>query len=464
MNNKVSLTEFQQVIRDSLYSALPGFYWVTAEIAELKENFNGHCYLELVEKQADEVNLSAKVRAVIWNNRYRFVRQLFEETTGEKLRAGIKVLLKIKVEYHEVYGLSLTVNDIDPAFTVGELALKRQQILKKLEEEGVIAMNRELAFPILPKRIAVISSKNAAGLTDFLKHLNENSFGYSFSTVLFEAAMQGTGTEESIRDSLDRIAGHLQLFDVVAIVRGGGSTTDLSWFDSYNIAYHITQFPLPVITGIGHEKDLSVTDLVANRSEKTPTALADFLVNRMAETEQHISELWDGIAELATGVIDVAAVGLENCSLRLTSASSLRLNKEKERLSGSVLRLTNSGKSFLIRQQILPSGQMARLASLATGFTARSAVRLGHFANSLQVATVSVMRQLNADMLSKENKLSLLSPENVLKRGYTITSVGGKIMLSASDLRNGSEIETQFSDGKVKSTVTEVKKQALNNK
>ena len=272
MDGKLTLTELQLIIKDSLYMALPDMYWVIAEISEIRENYNGHCYMELVEKHPDEISIRSRVKAVIWSSRYRFIKSFFENSTRESLREGIKILVRAKIDYHEIYGLSLVINDIDPAFTIGEMALKRQMILKKLEEEGVLTMNKELDFPLVPQRIAIISSSNAAGYTDFMKHLTGNSFGYVFYTALFETPMQGSETEAGVIRALEKIAGHPEKFDLAVIIRGGGSQTDLSWFDNYNIAFYITQFPLPVITGIGHEKDLSVADIVAYRSLKTPTA------------------------------------------------------------------------------------------------------------------------------------------------------------------------------------------------
>jgi len=291
MTEKLSLTELQLIIRDYLYLALPGIYWVIAEISELKENYAGHCYLELIEKHPDEKNIRARVKAIIWSNRYRFLKAFFENSTGESLREGLKILVKTKVEYNELYGLSLIISDIDPAFTIGDMAMKRQQIINKLEQEGVFSMNKELDFPIVPQRIAIISSKNAAGYSDFINHLRGNSVGYVFYSALIETSMQGTETEQGVISALDKIALNAHLFDLTVIIRGGGSQTDLSWFDNYNIAYHVTQFPLPVITGIGHDKDISVTDMVAYRSLKTPTAVADFLIDSVAATDNHIIEM-----------------------------------------------------------------------------------------------------------------------------------------------------------------------------
>jgi exodeoxyribonuclease VII large subunit len=246
MAEKLSLYELQMIIRDSLYISLPDMYWVTGEISEIKQNYAGHCYLELVEKQADDINLRARVRAVIWCKKFSFLKSFFESSTGESLREGLKILVKIKIEYHELYGLSLVICDIDPFYTAGELAVKRRMIISRLENEGVFTMNKGVCIPTVIQRIAVISSAKAAGYNDFIKHLDGNSYGYVYYTKLFESPMQGTDTEQGILKALDRVADLCHHFDVVAILRGGGSQADLSWFDNYNIAFHITQFPIHI--------------------------------------------------------------------------------------------------------------------------------------------------------------------------------------------------------------------------
>ncbi|HVN57801.1 MAG TPA: exodeoxyribonuclease VII large subunit [Bacteroidales bacterium] len=454
MNDKVSLAELQVIIRDSLYLAFPGFYWVTAEISDLRENISGHCYLELIEKQADDVNLKAKARAVIWGSRYRFVKHLFEGATGELLRPGLKILVQVRIEYHELYGLSLVINDIDPSFTLGEMAIRRQQILRKLEEEGVISMNRDIEFPLLPKRVAVISSKSAAGYADFTKHLNENTFGYRFNIALFESAMQGDETETGIISALDRIAENQDLFDVVCIVRGGGAVSDLSWFDNYNIAFHVTQFPLPVITGIGHEKDRSVTDIVAHRAEKTPTSVADFLIGTMAATEEYIAGLYNDISTLSRSLTDEARINLDAFLMRLLPSASIRINREKDRISGSLLRLANTGKSFVIRESMKPAAMLSRLMSSSRNFRSGLELHINSFHELLKSGTSSYLKQ-NLDNVEKlGNNLKLLSPENILRRGYTITSRRGRIVTSAGLLKQGDKIHTTFSDGTVESSVS----------
>jgi exodeoxyribonuclease VII large subunit len=410
MNDKLSLTELQLVIRDSLYTALPGMYWVTAEISEIRENYSGHCYLELVEKHPDEVNVRAKIKGVIWSNRYRFVKTLFENVTGDSLRAGQKILVKAKVEYHEIYGISLVINDIDPAFTIGEMALRRQQVIRKLEEEGVFTMNKELEMSSVPRKIAVISSKNAAGYTDFITHLSSNKYGYTFYVALFEAAMQGADTEQSVTDAMNRISERIFLFDTVVIIRGGGSQTDLSWFDSYKIAYHVTQFPIPVITGIGHEKDLSVTDLVAWRSEKTPTAVADFIIGSAFSFEENLLGMASEIISHSSEIIKTGIKVMETARLRLIPLARMMITSEKTRLS-EMIRVIRSGTRNIIRE------------------------------NETLIVNMS-------------GSVSLLDPQKILQRGYTITSFGGKIIKSVADTKEGEIIETMFSDGVLTSKIS----------
>jgi exodeoxyribonuclease VII large subunit len=457
MNDKLSLTELQLIIRDSLYTSLPALYWVVAEISEIKENYAGHCYLELVEKHKDDINIRAKIRAIIWNKRYRFLKPLFESTTGESLKEGLKVLVKVKIEYHEIYGLSLIISDIDPAFTLGEVALRRQQILRKLEDEGVISMNKELDFPELPSRIAVISSNSAAGYTDFIKQLKGNSFRYSFHTCLFEAVMQGSETEESIIAALDMISENIGDFDVVVIIRGGGSQSDLSWFDNYNIAYHVTQFPLPVITGIGHEKDLSVTDIAAYRAEKTPTAVADFLINCMLEAEAHINQLISGITSLSSALVADFGEKIKMNRLRLIPVARMMLSRERERLSVSIVELINVGKDYLVREEFAPRTHQMRLLSSVSNYLAfkegRLSVNLAEIKNQSAERIIRTGQSLSVML----NSLKILDPRNILKRGFTITSMNGVIITSATKIRKGDVISTRFRNGSVDSEVIENK-------
>ncbi|MEI8224686.1 MAG: exodeoxyribonuclease VII large subunit [Bacteroidota bacterium] len=453
MTEKLSLTELQLIIRDSLYLALPDMYWVIAEISEIKENNAGHCYLELIENHPDEKNVRARAKAIIWSNRYRFLKSFFENITGESLMEGLKILVKTKVEYHELYGLSLVITDIDPAFTIGEMAMKRQLVIKKLEEEGVFSMNKEIDFPAVPQRIAIISSKNAAGYSDFINQLTGNSSGYIFYTALIETAMQGTETEQGVISALDKIALNSDLFDLVVIIRGGGSQSDLSWFDSYNIAYHVTQFPLPVITGIGHDKDMSVTDMVANRALKTPTAVADFLIDCVAGAENHLIEVSSEITDISRIIIEKNRNLIETSGIRLIPLSRIMISEIKDKLSGNIIEIINIGKEHIIRAGLAPANQESRLVSAVKSFSSGKESVLKRTIQNLTDFTTNALDRNNIRVAGLGNTLSILKPENVLKRGYTITSFNGRILKKSDQVKTNDLIDTQFSDGAIRSRV-----------
>ena len=293
--------------------------WVIGEISEINIHSNGHCYLTLIEKGESEDRIVAQARATIWSYTFRMLRPFFETTTGQQLTDGIKVLLQVSVEFHEMYGFSLNVRNIDPAYTLGDQALKRREIIRRLTDEGVLTMNKELELPLVPQKIAIISSPSAAGYEDFMEQLANNGNGYKFYTKLFPAVMQGNQAEQSIVEALDRIYPYEDFFDVVVIIRGGGSQVDLSCFDNYNIAYHITQFPLPVLTGIGHEKDDSIADLVAHTRLKTPTAVAEFILDGVAAFEERINLMQQETISLVENRMEEEKSLLEDLTGELSS-------------------------------------------------------------------------------------------------------------------------------------------------
>ena len=335
------------------------------------------------------------------------------------------------------------------------MAMRRQEIIKKLEDDGVLTMNRELVFPVLPQRIAVISSKNAAGYTDFIKHLTENSFGYSFYTALIETAMQGNETEPGIISALEKIAANLRLFDVVVIIRGGGSQTDLSWFDNYNIAYYITQFPLPVITGIGHEKDLSVTDIVAFQSLKTPTAVADYLIDCMNKTETLVNEMSSDIIEKSRIIMENNSHRLETGKMKLIPVARIMISEIKEQLSGLIIEMVNIGKETILRYGLYPENHKSRLNSAIKALIAATETGLNQRKQNLKGLSSGLLKRNTVNLAGLENSLTILNPENVLKRGYTITSVNGMIVKKSNQIKKDDLIDTQFSDGSVRSKVVE---------
>ena len=296
MEEKISLLELQERIRRGIEGAVPHQVWITAEIGEIKNHPSGHCYLDLVDYKEGERGVAAKARGVIWSSAWRMLQPYFLSAAGVPLSKGLNVLLKVQANFSAVYGLSLNILDIDPSFTVGELELRRQQTIKRLQQEGCMEMNAQLQLPPLPRRIAVISSATAAGYRDFMNHLHKNEYGFRFSTELFPAQMQGQEAPESIIVALDKIAEREGEFDVVAILRGGGAAMDLLCFDDYSLAVNIAQFPLPVITGIGHDHDYHIADMVANAWLKTPTAVADYFVDIFVQQEQYLMHLFQRIS------------------------------------------------------------------------------------------------------------------------------------------------------------------------
>ncbi|HLN55302.1 MAG TPA: exodeoxyribonuclease VII large subunit [Bacteroidales bacterium] len=454
MTEKLTLSELQLIIRDSLYMSFPDMYWVIAEISEIKENYAGHCYLELIEKQKDE-NIRARVKGIIWCKRYGFLKSYFENITGESLREGLKVLVRVKIEYHELYGLSLVICDIDPSFTLGELAMKRQLIIRQLEQEGIFSMNKELGLPISLQRIAIISSSSAAGYTDFMDHLINNDFGYVFYTKLFESPMQGSDTEKGVINALDRIAANQDLFDVVVLIRGGGSQVDLSWFDNYNIAYHITQFPLPVLTGIGHEKDMSVSDMVAFAALKTPTAVADFIVNHMSSIGSRLNEMITEIKDLSREILETNHKRLETSGIRLLPLSRLFISGTRDLLSEKSFRLITSGGEYIRKAQLIPAGQNSRLLTGLKTFFTSGYSKLERFMPDLHAHSLGMLQKRILKLETYDKNIDLLKPENVLKRGYTMTYRNGSIMKRKEGLEQGDIIDTRFSDGIISSRIIE---------
>lgn len=411
---QITLTELQGLIRDKIYEALPGAYWVIAEIAEMKVHTAGHCYLELTGTETPGGKVTARARATIWASKFRSLNTYFNASTGIPLRAGITILFRATVEYHELYGLSLNITDIDPAYTAGDMALRREAIIRRLTAEGVLSMNSGLPLTPYPRNIAVVSSSKAAGYEDFINHLVNNPYGYAFRITLFEAVMQGETTMASVTEALDSISEMISEFDVVVIIRGGGSTIDLSWFDSYEIAYHVTQFPLPVLTGIGHEKDQSVTDMVAWKALKTPTAVAGFIVERTMECENNIIGMAESLVSAVEGAMEAAEERLSSIQNRITATARLMVRLKEEKLSNH-------------------AGRLAR-------------------------ASANVLNRAKEATDRMEDALRHLNPAGVLRRGFTLTSRNGTIIQSASELKQGDTIKTYFAEGTAESMVEKINK------
>lgn len=405
----LSLAELNNLVRQALELTMPDTFWVRAEIAELRVAVNGHCYMELVEHDERTGQISAKARANCWRNTYAFLRPRFERESGQRLQAGISVLVEVQVSFHPQFGYALVITDIDPTYTLGDAARRRQAILQQLTEDGVMDMNRELTLPCPIRRIAVISSQTAAGYGDFCNQLEQS--GLPFHLKLFPATMQGEQVENSIIAALDAIAQEMDAWDAVVIIRGGGAVTDLNGYESYPLAANVAQFPLPIITGIGHERDETVIDLVAHTRLKTPTAVAAFLI-----------EQWQG--EIDT------IIRLEQ---RLRMATTIYIEQSRRRLTDYNSRL---------------SSQTYRQLSSAQQQIARHEQRLSH-------ACLQLLRQQQHNLSLIEKSLQLADPQHILRQGYSITRINGKAVRDASQVNPGDIITTTLSRGSIQSTVND---------
>ena len=406
----VTLSELNGMVRNAIRDALPGYYWVTAEIGELKENsFSHHCYLELIEKNTLTNQITAKSRAVIWAKNYPFVKHFFESHTNTEFATGIKVLVKVNVDFHELYGFSLTITEINPSYTLGEMHLRKMQIINQLEEEGILEMNKELPLPMLLSRIAVISSPSAAGYGDFINHLNESPWGNRFAIKLFPAIMQGEKTEASIIAALDRIHRHIEMFDAVVIIRGGGATSDLNAFDSYPLAANCAQYPLPILTGIGHERDESIVDMVAHTRLKTPTAVAGFLVDRFADCAGLLDELAQNISSTVQTCVNINEQNIRLMSIRLSGSAATLITNRKHHIAQATMQLKNAVSRHIEQQ-------------------------------SFTIKDIELF-------------FKMISPNYILKKGYALIVKEGKVVEKASQLKAKEPVELQFTDGTKKAII-----------
>lgn len=430
-NSAISLYELNNHIKGLFKEGFPDMFWIRAEMSDVRVNQNGHCYLEFIEKDKAGRTIIAKARAMIWSNTFHLLRTYFEDTTKQPFTSGLKVLVQVGIEFHELYGFSLTVYDIDPSYTLGDQAQNRAAILKQLEEDGVLTLNKELELPTLTNRIAIISSPTAAGYEDFCNQIENNQFGFPFYTKLFAAIMQGDRAESSIITALEKIYQHLDCFDAVVIIRGGGATSELSCFDSYLLAASCAQFPLPIITGIGHERDETVLDIVAHTRAKTPTAVAEFLIGNLADT----------------------AAQLEDIQSAMTNTVRQLLQNEGQKLATNEASIGYSLKSWGKEQNAIMASIRAGLIRNALQITKDNQNNINNLAILLKKDILSKSKELNSIIDNAEKHLQLISPESLLRKGYTMTLKNGKLIKSAAALNENDIITTVFADGKKDSII-----------
>lgn len=426
----LTLFELNSLVRDVLETTLDSLFWVEAELSEARE-VRGHCYMELVQKDIFSATPIARASAKCWKQRWQVLRPKFEGVTGQPLRAGMKVMLQVAVSFHEAYGFAWIVQDIDPTYTMGDMARKRLEIIRQLQQEGVFDMQKELTIPMFAQRVAVISSESAAGYGDFCSQLSNNDYGFKFYPRLFAAVMQGERVEQSVVAALNEINRHADDFDVVVIIRGGGATADLSGFDTLELAENVANFPLPIITGIGHERDESILDMVSNTRVKTPTAAAAVLIDNLVAVLSCINDYERRVAMRVKQVMD----------------------KERRRLDRSAERVPMLFSLVKTRQEARLDRLMSRMVSLVNNNVSTAGHRLQLASAKLLPLVERRLERANNELGRLEFRVKALDPQLILRRGYSITLLDNKAVCHADQLKRGDHIVTRLEHGSVKSVV-----------
>jgi len=430
MTKALSLFELNSLVADVIDASLSRSYWVEAELSEAREN-RGHCYMELIEKNEGSNVPIARASAKCWSNVWMLIKPAFIRMTGQEVRAGMKVMLQVHAQFHPQYGFSWIVDDINPEYTMGDMMRKRQDIIRQLKAEGVFELQKELHFPIFAQRIAVISSETAAGYGDFCNQLETNEYELYFHVELFPAVMQGDHVEQSIINALNQINSREDEFDCVVIIRGGGATADLSGFDTLSLAENVANFPLPIVTGIGHERDESVLDMVSFQRVKTPTAAAAYLIDHLASTLMRVENAQTQIVDSVRRALEVEKMRIQHIGIHIPVLFSVVRTKQEARLDGLSQRLLMKLKETMKQTNFHLSTLQSRI--------------LPTLQNRLSI------EQHRLEIL--EQRARLLDPSLPLKRGYSITLCNGKTVRNAKDLKIGDTIITRLEKGEVESRV-----------
>ena len=430
MIKALSLFELNSLVADVIDSTMSRSYWVQAELSEAREN-RGHCYMELIEKNEGSNAPIARASAKCWSNVWMLIKPAFIRITGQEVRAGMKVMLQVHAQFHPQYGFSWIVDDINPEYTMGDMMRKRQDIIRQLKAEGVLELQKELHFPIFAQRIAVISSETAAGYGDFCNQLETNEYELYFHVELFSAVMQGDHVEQSIINALNQINSREDDFDCVVIIRGGGATADLSGFDTLSLAENVANFPLPIVTGIGHERDESVLDMVSFQRVKTPTAAAAYLIDHLASTLMRVKNAQTQIVDSVRRALEVEKMRIQHIGIHIPVLFSVVRTKQEARLDGLSQR-------FLMKLKETMKQTNFHLSTLQSRILPTLQNRLSIEQHRLEIL---------------EQRARLLDPSLPLKRGYSITLCNGKTVRNAKDLKIGDTIITRLEKGEVESRV-----------
>ncbi len=427
MQQSLTLLEYNQRIKNLMFDPSVQNCWVTAETSDLRVS-RGHCYMELLQKNEQGATV-AKLKAVIWATTFARLDSHFLQVTGKHLATGMKVMVNVTANFHEQYGLKAVINDINAEFTLGDMERIRQEIIARLTKEGIINMNKQLPWPLAAQRIAIISARGAAGYGDFLNQLHNNAYGLKFYTCLFESVMQGVNTVPTVIAALERIAASEEMFDCVVIIRGGGSTSDLNSFDNYDLGANIAQFPLPIITGIGHDRDVTIPDMVSKLHVKTPTAAAEFLV------QCGLAQL-NRLNEMATAVVTSSREAIAHAREQLSYYGSFIPLAARKIVDNSTLRLNSYAQSIPL---------------VVKGRIDKQQLLLERYVDVLKTSIANSIERQRMVLNTLSDKVNLLSPQNTLNRGYSLTTLNGHVVTSTTAIHPGDHLVTTLKDGKINS-------------
>ena len=441
MKQSISLYELNCIIKRNFEDNFSNAYWIISEISEIRRNASGHCYLELIETKENDV--IAKVKANLWAYNYNRISTYFETVTNTKLQPGIKVLVNAKVNYHPLYGLSLTINEIDPNYTLGEKQRRKIEIIKKLKEEGVYELNKTLHLPNVIQRLAIISSSKSAGYDDFIKQLDNNEFGYSFRCDLYQSAMQGNAVEGDIIKALYKIYDKVNDYDAIILIRGGGAAIDLDCFDNYNLASHLAQFPLPILTGIGHQRDETIVDLIAHSRLKTPTAVSAFILNYNREYEQNLEKYYNKIIYLTKHKVAEEKEKLNSLCNTIEINGTKIIGMEKQHIQSLQNNIISNAKSCIKNNKSLLDFFQKRLSLSTKKPTEIHRSKLENIEQSIIKKSNEKIKFEKQALSSLIRIIEILDPKNTLKRGFSISyDSNNKIVKQTSNLNPEEKIKT----------------------
>jgi exodeoxyribonuclease VII large subunit len=446
-----TLQQVANSIRKTIEARYQQLYWVKAEMHKVNRYPSGHAFPELVQKEGDKI--VAQMTGTIWNHNFDRINKQFVQVVKEPLKEGTLLLMQVKVAYSEIFGLSLQIMDIDPNYSLGELQRERDETLKRLQKEGLLNLNQQLDFPVLPQRIALISADTSKGYSDFMKVIEQNPWGYKFFTMLFPAYLQGDVAVSSIMEQLERIKKVLKHFDIVVIVRGGGGEVGMTCYNNYELCKAIATFPLPVLTGIGHSTNLTVAEMISFRNAITPTELGEFLIQAFHEFSVPVQDAKKSIRTNALKMIEQARNEFNNETKHFRNAAQLYINRSNQHLQNASRQIQGQAKTTLAQNREIINASMNEVRNSSQRLIKTKLIETERLFDQIKNGSFRKLEKSTKELDHVEGMVRLLDPINVLKRGFTITTINGKTVKKGMELVSGTMIETLTHELKIISEI-----------